>query len=143
MKSFASCLQSLATRTLQTELTQDSSPPTSSERRDLEETLATGDIHFDFNTPLAGLLYTANERKEVTALFCEEPTLIFVGQTNCGKSSIINELLGCKTLPTSDQPSTARIVRVSYAKEPFCRLLAKNGKILKVYVKRSYQFYCF
>ena len=128
---------------LAAELTQASSPPTSPEHRDLEETLTIGDIHFDFNIPLAELLYTANERKEVTALFSEEPALIFVGQTNCGKSSIINELLGCKALPTSDQPSTARIVRVSYAEEPFCRLVAKDGKILQVDIKRSYQFYCF
>jgi len=130
---------------LAAELTQASSPPTSSEQlhRYLEDTLAIGDIHFDLNTPLAELLYTANERKEVTALFSEEPALIFVGQTNCGKSSIINELLGCKALPTSDQPSTARIVRVSYAEEPFCRLVASDGKILQVYIKRSYQFYCF
>lgn len=115
------------------ELSQASSPPGYRSPQNIEEvTVAIGDIHFEFDVPLAELLYTANEKKEVTSLFSEEPALIFVGQTNCGKSSIINELLGCKALPTSDQPSTARIVRVSYAEEPFCRLVSKDGKILQV-----------
>lgn len=114
------------------ELTLASSPTAFA--HDPEETLAISDIRFDFErASLTDLLYSAQERDEVNSLFsAEEPALIFVGQTNCGKSSIINELLGCKALPTSDQPSTARIVRVSYAEEPFCRLVAKNGTILQV-----------
>ena len=107
------------------------SPPTLPQN--LEElAVAIADIHFDFDSPLGDLLYTANERREVSSLFSEEPALIFVGQTNCGKSSIINELLGCKALPTSDQPSTARNVRVSYAEEPFCHLVARDGRKLEV-----------
>ena len=95
-------------------------------------TVAFGDIQCDFDNALAELLYTTKERKEVESLFTEEPALIFVGQTNCGKSSIINELLGCKALPTSEKPSTARIVRVHYANEPFCRLTTKDGETIEV-----------
>ena len=102
------------------------------------QTVAVGEIQCEFDFSLAELLYTANEKREVETLFSEEPALIFVGQTNCGKSSIINELLGCKALPTSDQPSTARIVRVSYAEKPFCRLVAKDGRILQVSVHTHY-----
>lgn len=134
---------------LKVELTQVASPPNSpgAGSGDVAEatalisdvhfcsspTVALGDIQCDFDNALAELLYTTKERKEVESLFTEEPSLIFVGQTNCGKSSIINELLGCKSLPTSEQPSTARIVRVHYAKEPFCRLTTKDGKILEVW----------
>lgn len=132
---------------LKVELTQATSPPNSpgAGSGDAEATalindthycspptVALGDIQCDFDNALAELLYTTKERKEVESFFTEEPALIFVGQTNCGKSSIINELLGCKSLPTSEQPSTARIVRVHYAKEPFCRLTTKDGAILEV-----------
>ena len=117
------------------ELTVARSPAARPPPQTFEElTLEIADIHFDFDLPLRDLLYTENEKKEVSSLFSEKPALIFVGQTNCGKSSIINELLGCKALPTSDQPSTARIVRVSYAEEPFCRLVAKDGRKLQVRV---------
>ena len=101
------------------------------EVRVMAQTVAMADVHLEFDYALAELLYTAKEKKEVTDLFDQEPALIFVGQTNCGKSSIINELLGCKALPTSDQPSTARIVRVCHAEEPYCRLVDTHGKTLE------------
>ena len=97
----------------------------------MASTVAMADVHPKFDNATAELLYTAKEKKEVTDLFDQEPALIFVGQTNCGKSSIINELLGCKALPTSDQPSTARIVRVCHAEEPYCRLVDTHGKTLE------------
>ena len=101
------------------------------EVRVMVQTAAMADVHLEFDNALAELLYTAKEKKKVTDLFDQEPALIFVGQTNCGKSSIINELLGCKALPTSDQPSTARIVRVCHAEEPYCRLVDIDGKTLE------------
>ena len=114
------------------ELSYVGSPQTSpDEVKVMAQAAAMADIHPKFDENLAELLYTPQEKKEVTSLFSQEPALIFVGQTNCGKSSIINELLGCKALPTSDQPSTARIVRVSYAEESFCRLVAKDGSTLQ------------
>ena len=100
------------------------------EIRVMAQTAAMADVYLEFDA-LAELLYTAKEKKEVTDLFDQEPALIFVGQTNCGKSSIINELLGCKALPTSDRPSTARIVRVCHAEEPYCRLVDIDGKTLE------------
>jgi len=114
------------------ELSYVGSPSTSpDEVKVMAQTAAMANIHLEFDTNLAELLYTSQEKEEVTSLFSQEPALIFVGQTNCGKSSIINELLGCKALPTSDRPSTARIVRVSYAEEPFCRLVDKDGRTLE------------
>ena len=115
------------------ELRYSTSPVQASpdEVRVMAQTVAMADVHLEFDNALAELLYTAKEKKEVTDLFDQEPALIFVGQTNCGKSSIINELLGCKALPTSDQPSTARIVRVCHAEEPYCRLVDTHGKTLE------------
>ena len=106
-------------------------PASPDEVRVMTQAVAMADVHLEFDSTLSDLLYTAKERKEVTDLFSQEPALIFVGQTNCGKSSIINELLGCKSLPTSDQPSTARIVRISYAEQPFCRLVDRHGNTLQ------------
>ena len=115
-----------------TELGYAGSPSTSpDEMKVMVETAAIADIDLEFDMNLAELLYTPQEKREVTSLFSQEPELIFVGQTNCGKSSIINELLGCKALPTSDQPSTARIVRLSYAEEPFCHLVSTHGSTLE------------
>ena len=114
------------------ELRYVGSPSTSpDEVKVMAQTAAMANIHLEFDANLAELLYTSQEKEKVTSLFSQEPALIFVGQTNCGKSSIINELLGCKALPTSDRPSTARIVRVSYAEEPFCRLVDKDGRPLE------------
>jgi len=114
------------------ELSYVGSPSTSPDEVEVSrQSAAMADIHLEFDTNLAESLYTSQEKEEVTSLFSQEPALIFVGQTNCGKSSIINELLDCKALPTSDRPSTARIVRVSYAEQPFCRLVAKDGRILE------------
>ena len=111
--------------------TTSAEPASPDEVRVMVQTVTMADDHFKFDSTLAELLYTAKERKEVTDLFSQEPALIFVGQTNCGKSSIINELLGCNSLPTSDQPSTARIVRISHAEQPFCRLVDRHGNTLQ------------
>ena len=115
-----------------TELSYGGSSSTSPDKvKVMVETAAIADIDLEFDWNLAEVLYTPQEKKEVISLFSQEPELIFVGQTNCGKSSIINELLGCKALPTSDQPSTARIVRLSYVEEPFFRLVVTDGSTQK------------
>ena len=92
---------------------------------------ATDNVLLEFDRNLAQELYTAEEREGVVSLFSQEPALVVVGQTNCGKSSIINELLGVKAMPTSDQPSTARMVHVSYAEQPFCHLVDPHGNVLE------------
>lgn len=126
-------LSSKGTADIAEELRYKTAPVQASpeEVRVMAQTVAMADVHLEFDNTLAEMLYTAKEKKEVTDLFDQEPALIFVGQTNCGKSSIINELLGCKALPTSDQPSTARIVRVCHAEKPYCRLVDTNGKTLE------------
>ena len=117
------------------ELTQTTlrSPSSSTADLPLEDIeLSLDDVQITVN--LAEELYTPKEREQVCSLFSQDPALIFVGQTNCGKSSIINELLGGNQklkLPTSDEPSTARIVRVRYGEKPGLKIQTKDGKILK------------
>lgn len=79
---------------------------------------------------LADSLYTREEREEVCKLFEKEgrPSLIVIGQTNSGKSSIINEILGCKIVSTSDQPCTSRIVKMTYSKDNYIELVTQNGE---------------
>jgi len=61
----------------------------------------------------------------------KSPSVFFIGQSNCGKSSIINELLRQTSLPVNETPCTARIVRIKYAKQSYARLVGSNGKEVK------------
>ena len=61
----------------------------------------------------------------------KSPSVFFIGERNCGKSSIINELLRQSSLPVHQNPCTARIVRIKYAEQPYARLVASDGKEVK------------
>ena len=115
---------------IRTELSSISRSPPVSTNEDVARAMANvSNVHLSFD--LTDDLYTWDEKAEVERLFLQEPALIVVGQTNCGKSSIINEFLGTKALPTSDRPCTARIVRVTYSEEPFMKLQARDGRVLE------------
>ena len=60
-------------------------------------------------------LMTDAERKQLQSNASKKSTLLVVGQTNSGKSSLINELLGGSYMPTSEVPCTSRIVRLKYS----------------------------
>lgn len=77
-------------------------------------------------TSLSEILYTKEEQEEVSALFAQSPALIVVGQTNSGKSSIINEILQSRIVSTSDQPCTSRIVKLIYSKENYVHLVRNS-----------------
>ncbi|XP_068734340.1 dual serine/threonine and tyrosine protein kinase-like [Montipora capricornis] len=61
------------------------------------------------------------------------PAVFFIGESNCGKSSIINELLRKSSLPVNQTPCTARIVRIKYSTKPYARLVGLDGKIKEGY----------
>ena len=61
----------------------------------------------------------------------KSPSVFFIGEKNCGKSSIINELLRQSSLPVNENPCTARIVRIKFAEKPYARLVGSNGKEVK------------
>lgn len=57
------------------------------------------------STNIAGIKCTLNKR----------PAVVFIGERNCGKSSILNELLGFSHLPVHQNPCSSRIVKISYS----------------------------
>ncbi|XP_074643545.1 uncharacterized protein LOC141900522 isoform X2 [Tubulanus polymorphus] len=61
----------------------------------------------------------------------KDPTVLVCGQVNCGKSSLINQLLkgNRPVLPISDQPCTARLVRLYYSPTKQITLKSKSGGI--------------
>ena len=61
----------------------------------------------------------------------KSPSIFFIGERNCGKSSIINELLRQSSLPVHENPCTARIVRIKYAEQSYARLVSSNGREVK------------
>ena len=61
----------------------------------------------------------------------KSPSVLFIGERNCGKSSIINELLGQTSLQVHETPCTARIVRIKYAEQSYARLVASDGREVK------------
>lgn len=67
--------------------------------------------------------------EEVERELQKNPAVFFIGESNCGKSSIINELLRKSSLPVNETPCTARIVRIKYSTKPYARLVGLDGKI--------------
>lgn len=57
--------------------------------------------------------------------------MVFIGERNCGKSSIINELLEQTYLPVHENPCTARIVRIKHADEMNARLIKADGEVVQ------------
>ena len=67
-------------------------------------------------------LMTDTERKRLQSYSAMKSTLLVVGQTNSGKSSFVNELLGGSFMPTSEIPCTSRIVRLKYSQENYIQV---------------------
>ena len=62
---------------------------------------------------------TEAERHRLLSYSAKKSTLLVVGQTNSGKSSFVNELLGGSYMPTSELPCTSRIIRLKYSDENY------------------------
>lgn len=67
-------------------------------------------------------LMTDTERQHLQSYSAKKSTLLVVGQTNSGKSSFVNELLGGSFMPTSEVPCTSRIVRLKYSQENYVQV---------------------
>ncbi|XP_002739349.2 dual serine/threonine and tyrosine protein kinase-like [Saccoglossus kowalevskii] len=61
----------------------------------------------------------------------QNPSLIVIGQTNSGKSSLINELLGGTVVAMRQIPCTARLVKLKYGKKQLVRVVSKSGEVLE------------
>eukprot|EP00116_Pleurobrachia_bachei_P013482 sb/3473744/ len=87
------------------------------------------DIHKDSLLKHTETLFVTDiEKAQVDKVVKGVPTLFFVGQTNSGKSSVINELLGKTICPASQNPSAPRPVKLNYGSLPFVRLVNKASK---------------
>ncbi|XP_070553785.1 dual serine/threonine and tyrosine protein kinase-like [Ptychodera flava] len=62
----------------------------------------------------------------------QKPNLIVIGQTNSGKSSLINELLRGSVLAMRQIPCTARLVKVKYGKPQRVMVKTPDGRNLEV-----------
>ncbi|XP_078380670.1 dual serine/threonine and tyrosine protein kinase-like isoform X2 [Oculina patagonica] len=71
-------------------------------------------------------LMTETERERLQSYSEKKSTLLVVGQTNSGKSSFVNELLGGSFMPTSEVPCTSRIVRLKYSQENYVQVLDES-----------------
>ena len=72
-----------------------------------------------------------NQLDDVEKELQKSPSVFFIGERNCGKSSIINELLRQSSLPVYENPCTARIVRIKHAEKPYATLVGSDGKEVK------------
>ena len=68
-------------------------------------------------------LMTDTERQRLQSYSAKKSTLLVVGQTNSGKSSFVNELLGGSFMPTSEVPCTSRIVRLKYSQRNYVQVM--------------------
>ncbi|XP_022793272.1 dual serine/threonine and tyrosine protein kinase-like isoform X1 [Stylophora pistillata] len=71
-------------------------------------------------------LMTDTERKRLQSYAAKKSTLLVLGQTNSGKSSFVNELLGGSFMPTSEVPCTSRIVRLKYSEKNYIQVLDES-----------------
>ena len=67
--------------------------------------------------------------EEIKQALNRRPSVVFIGNRNCGKSAILNELLGGSFLPVHETPCTSRIVRISNSmSENTVRVVDKAGE---------------
>ena len=75
--------------------------------------------------------FLLSKQEEVERELQKSPSVFFIGERNCGKSSILNELLKKGTLPVHENPCTARIVRIKYSEQSYARLVGRDGTVVK------------
>ena len=75
--------------------------------------------------------FMLSKQEEVKSELQKSPSVFFIGERNCGKSSILNELLQQSSLPVHENPCTARIVRIKYAEQSYARLVGRDGTEVK------------
>ena len=75
-------------------------------------------------------IYTSME--EIKGAFNKTPTVVFIGNRNCGKSAVLNEILGGSYLPVHETPCTSRMVKISYTPDKnTVRVVDKSGQVAK------------
>ncbi len=74
-------------------------------------------------------LSTSLNIEEIKQALKKRPSVVFIGNRNCGKSAILNELLGGSFLSVHETPCTSRIVKISNSTgENTIRVVNKTGE---------------
>ena len=77
-------------------------------------------------------MFSSTSMEDIKRALNKTPAVVFIGNRNCGKSAILNELLGGSYLPVHETPCTSRIVRISYSpSENAVRVVDKAGHKVK------------
>ena len=77
-------------------------------------------------------MFSSTSMEDIKRALNKTPAVVFIGNRNCGKSAILNELLGGSYLPVHETPCTSRIVRISYSpSENTVRVVDKAGNEVK------------
>lgn len=80
-------------------------------------------------TPVSEFM-TRDEKDQLDEFVTKKATVLVIGQTNSGKSSLINELLGHSYLPTAEVPCTSRIVRIRYREKNVLNVTDWKGNVM-------------
>jgi hypothetical protein len=83
----------------------------------------------DLNAVTGQMFISDKERVQLDEFVNKRASVLVIGQTNSGKSSLINELLGASYLPTAEVPCTSRIVRIRYSEENVLRVREPSGNV--------------
>lgn len=75
-------------------------------------------------------IFTSTTVEEIKRALNKRPTAVFIGNRNCGKSAVLNEILGGSYLPVDETPCTSRIVKMSYTPgKNTVRVVDKRGQV--------------
>ena len=81
-------------------------------------------------------MFSTISMDEIQRTLNKTPAVVFIGNRNCGKSAILNELLGGTILPVHETPCTSRIVKIGYTpNENTVRVVDKMGTVIKPLIK--------
>lgn len=73
-------------------------------------------------------MFSSISMEEIKRALNKRPAVVFIGNRNCGKSAILNELLGGSYLPVHETPCTSRVVKISYTpSQNTARVVDKTG----------------
>ncbi|XP_002739353.1 dual serine/threonine and tyrosine protein kinase-like [Saccoglossus kowalevskii] len=73
-------------------------------------------------------LITGDEEKSINDTLSSKTVIAVIGEKNCGKSSLINEMLGVQVVPVADITCTSRIIWIKYSDTPYVSLNDQTGK---------------
>ena len=73
-------------------------------------------------------MFSSISMEDIKLALNKRPAVVFIGNRNCGKSAILNELLGGSYLPVHETPCTSRVVKISYTpSQNTARVVDKTG----------------